>query len=53
MAATRRDRIPPDIDDEISGQALAGYLLREVRLLMASAVCILDKRVVEQMHRRR
>ena len=42
-----------DIDgDDIDDEALAGYLVRDMRLLMVSAVRILRKRIIVEAHRR-
>lgn len=37
-----------DIDDD----ALAGYIVRDLRLLMVERVAILRKRIVSEAHRR-
>jgi hypothetical protein len=43
-----------DIDgDDIDDEALAGYLVRDMRLLMVAAVRILRKRIIVEPHRRR
>jgi len=42
-----------DIDgDDIDDQALADYVVRDMRLLMVSAVRILRKRIIVEAHRR-
>src|SRR5436190_4705847 len=42
-----------DIDgDDISDDALAAYIVRDMRLLMVSQVRILNKRVIEEAHKR-
>lgn len=42
-----------DIEGEdIADQALADHLVRDMRLLMVGAVRILDKRVIEEAHKR-
>lgn len=42
-----------DIDgDGISDQALADYLVRDMRLLMVAAVRILNARVISEAHKR-
>ena len=43
-----------DIDgDDIDDEALADYLVRDMRLLMVAAVRILRKRIIVEPHRRR
>ena len=43
-----------DIDgDDIDDQALADYVVRDMRLLMVAAVRILRKRIIVEPHRRR
>jgi len=43
-----------DIDgDDIDDQALADYVVRDMRLLMVSAVKILRKRIIVEPHKRR
>ena len=43
-----------DIDgDDIDDQALADYVVRDMRLLMVSAVRILRKRIIVEPHKRR
>ena len=43
-----------DIDgDGIDDQALADYLVRDMRLLMVAAVRILHKRIIVEPHKRR
>jgi len=43
-----------DIDgDDIDDEALAGYLVRDMRLLMVAAVRIPRKRIIAESHRRR
>ena len=43
-----------DIDgDDIDDQALADYVVRDMRLLMVAAVRILRKRIIGEPHRRR
>lgn len=43
-----------DIDgDEIADDALADYLVRDLRLLMVGEVRILRKRIVREPHKRR
>jgi kynurenine formamidase len=39
-------------DDEISDDALAAYLIRDMRLLMVGSVRILNKRIIEERHKR-
>ena len=39
-------------DDDIDDQALADYVVRDMRLLMVSAVRILRKRIIVEAHRR-
>ena len=39
-------------DDDISDDALAAYLIRDLRLLMVGEVRILNKRIVEERHKR-
>jgi kynurenine formamidase len=39
--------------DDIADDALAAYLIRDMRLLMVGAVRILNKRIVEERHKRR
>jgi arylformamidase len=42
-----------DIDgDDIDGDALAEYIVRDMRLLMVGAVRILNKRIIEEPHKR-
>ena len=42
-----------DIEGEdISDTALADYLVRDLRLLMVGEVRILDKRIIEEAHKR-
>ncbi|MEO6528024.1 MAG: cyclase family protein, partial [Gemmatimonadaceae bacterium] len=42
-----------DIDgDDISDEALAAYIIRDLRLLMIGEVRILDKRIIEEPHKR-
>jgi hypothetical protein len=42
-----------DIDgDDISDAALAAYLVDDMRLLMVGAVRILNKRIIEEAHKR-
>lgn len=38
--------------DDIADAELAGYLVRDLRLLMIGAVRILDKRIIEEAHKR-
>ena len=38
--------------DDISDTALADYLARDLRLLMVGEVRILDKRIIEEAHKR-
>jgi hypothetical protein len=43
-----------DIDgDDIDDEALAGYLVRDMRLLMVAAVRILRQRIIVEPHKRR
>ena len=43
-----------DIDgDDIDDQALADYVVRDMRLLMVAAVRILRKRIIVEPHKRR
>ena len=43
-----------DIDgDDIDDEALAGYLVRDMRLLMVAAVRIVRKRIIVEPHKRR
>lgn len=39
--------------DDISDQALAAYIIQDLRLLMVSEVRILNKKIVEEPHKRR
>ena len=42
-----------DIDgDDIDEQALADYIVRDLRLLMVGNVRILDKRIIAEAHKR-
>jgi hypothetical protein len=42
-----------DIDgDDIAEQALADYIVRDLRLLMVASVRILDKRIIAEAHKR-
>lgn len=42
-----------DIDgDDIAEQALADYIVRDLRLLMVGNVRILDKRIIAEAHKR-
>jgi hypothetical protein len=42
-----------DIDGEdIAEQALADYIVRDLRLLMVGSVRILDKRIIVEAHKR-
>ncbi|MBT2766148.1 cyclase [Stenotrophomonas sp. ISL-67] len=42
-----------DIDgDDIADDALADYIVRDMRLLMVGAVRILNKRIIEEPHKR-
>ncbi|HEX7804159.1 MAG TPA: cyclase [Pseudoxanthomonas sp.] len=42
-----------DIDgDDISDAALADYIVDDMRLLMVGAVRILNKRIIEEAHKR-
>ena len=42
-----------DIDgDDIADQALADYIVRDLRLLMVGSVRILDKRIIVEAHKR-
>mgnify|MGYP006191858727 CR=1 FL=1 len=42
-----------DIDgDDIAEQALADYIVRDLRLLMVGSVRILDKRIIVEAHKR-
>jgi kynurenine formamidase len=41
-----------DIDDDVSDEALAAYIIRDMRLLMVSEVRILNKRIIEERHKR-
>ncbi len=38
--------------DDISDDALADYIVRDMRLLMVGAVRILNKRIIEEPHKR-
>jgi hypothetical protein len=43
-----------DIDgDDIDDEALAGYLVRDMRLMMVAAVRILRQRIIVEPHKRR
>lgn len=43
-----------DIDgDDISDDALADYIVSDMRLLMVGAVRILNKRIIEEAHKRK
>jgi hypothetical protein len=49
----RLDLHPGDMrDDDIDDDALAGYIVRDLRLLMVERVVILRKRIVSEAHRR-
>jgi kynurenine formamidase len=39
-------------DDDISDDALAAYIVRDMRLLMVGAVRILNKKIIEERHKR-
>ena len=42
-----------DIDgDDIAEEALADYIVRDLRLLMVGSVRILDKRIIVEAHKR-
>ncbi|KAF1720009.1 cyclase [Pseudoxanthomonas wuyuanensis] len=42
-----------DIDgDDIGEDALADYIVRDLRLLMVGSVRILDKRIISEAHKR-
>lgn len=42
-----------DIDgDDIAEEALADYIVRDLRLLMVGSVRILDKRIIAEAHKR-
>lgn len=42
-----------DIDgDDIAEEALADYIVRDLRLLMVGSVRILDKRIITEAHKR-
>ncbi|WP_454831760.1 cyclase [Pseudoxanthomonas wuyuanensis] len=42
-----------DIDgDDIAEEALADYIVRDLRLLMVGSVRILDKRIISEAHKR-
>ncbi len=42
-----------DIDgDDIDDEALAGYIVRDMRLLMVGELRILNKRIIEEAHKR-
>lgn len=42
-----------DIDgDDIGDEALADYIVRDMRLLMVGAVRIRNKRIIEEAHKR-
>jgi hypothetical protein len=38
--------------DDIADEALAAYVIRDLRLLMVGAVRILNKRIIEERHKR-
>lgn len=38
--------------DDISDDALADYIVRDMRLLMVGTVRILNKRIIEEPHKR-
>lgn len=40
-------------DDDIADDALADYIVRDMRLLMVGEVRILNKRIIEEAHKRR
>ncbi|MED3934459.1 cyclase [Priestia megaterium] len=42
-----------DIDDDISDEELAKYIVKDMRLLMVGEVRILNKKIISEKHKRK